>query len=74
MTAHKTYWFYYSSVPGEHSIIRIRGKRKPSIKSMPTRGTWVVQEIYEDKWQMPCFPEITWGTLSKLYFNGKDPV
>ena len=45
--------------------IGIRAKQKPSEKSEKRSGTWVVREWTADGWQMPCFPEITLGVLTK---------
>jgi hypothetical protein len=49
-------------------VIKIRSYRRPSEKS--ARGIWVVREFTDGKWQMPCCPEITWGTLKKLIYLG----
>lgn len=65
-------WFVYADRNG--GKIRIKAKRKPGPRTIPLRGVWIVQEwatnptTGECKWQMPCFPEITWGTLSRLTF------
>jgi hypothetical protein len=40
---------------------------------MPKRGTLVVRELVNGKWEMPCFPEITWGVLKDLQFLGSIP-
>ena len=50
--------------------IRIRANRKPGPNTIPKRGTWVVQEYENGKWVMPSFPEITWGSLRKLFYAG----
>lgn len=72
------YWFYYSMKPNEEAIIRIRAKRKPGENTRPKSGTWIVRERFygaadfEQQWVMPAFPEVTWGTLSKMHFQGKE--
>lgn len=73
--------------PKTFAPLMIKAKVRPSEKTIPERGTWVVQEWTKcyscdyDKegtyirkcanWNIPCFPEITWGTLKKLIFIGK---
>lgn len=50
----------------------IFAKHRPSLKNIPSRGTWVLKEWFEDKWVMPCFPEITYGRILKdLKFIGR---
>ena len=56
----------------DESIIRISAKHRPSIKNIPTRGTWVVGEYNGKTWVMPVFPEITWTKLSELKYIGKE--
>ncbi len=62
-------WFYYGT---DTDMIRIKAKRKPSANTRPRSGTWVLQEKVNDKWVMPCFPEITWGTLILIPFIKKE--
>lgn len=71
MTKPRTFFYYYSSNGGDVADIRIKGRRKPNITTIPFGGTWVVRELTEGKWVMPVFPEITWGRLSKMRFIGK---
>ena len=59
-------WIYSD----ENIVIRIKAKRKPSFETMPRSGTWVVNELINGEWVMPCFPEIVWETLNKLKFIG----
>lgn len=81
----KEYYFYYSD--GQpHPIVRIRAKRQPGKNTIPRSGTWVVRQwickpqragFFTESvcaWEMPCFPEITWGRLSKMKFVKKEPV
>jgi len=57
---------------GEKSVpIIVHARSRPSEKSIPLRGTWVVKEFSADGWFMPCFPEITWGTLKNQKFIGE---
>jgi len=77
----KAYWFIYENENGAR--IRIKAKRRPGPNTRPARGTWIVQEwvcrpavrgFFTEtvcNWQMPSFPEITWGTLQKLKFIEK---
>jgi len=51
--------------------IMVFAKRRPSRLTIPIRGTWIVKEWFKGKWNMPCCPEITWGTLMTLKFVGK---
>lgn len=74
MTEHKTYWFYFADTEGGEPIIRIKNKRKPSVTTIPWGGCWGLQEMYEGKWQMPCFPQITWGRLKQMHFIKKEPA
>lgn len=64
-------YFHYSDGEG---VIRIRHSRKPP-QNQPWSGTWVVRELSKElKWEMPPFPEITWGTLSKMVYLGSVPL
>jgi hypothetical protein len=54
----------------DNCLIRIKTKRKPSLESTTKSGTWVVNELINGEWLMPCFPEIVWETLRKLKFIG----
>lgn len=72
--------FHYLEPEGS-IVIRIISGRKPGPKTKPRRGTWVVRELIPDmpgstkgKWRLPCFPEIAWGTLSKLEYLGSAQV
>ena len=63
--------YYFLDTDGE--IIRIKHKRKPTEKSIPKRGTWIVYEFqrdYKGKWCMACFPEITWPRLKQMKYIG----
>jgi hypothetical protein len=55
--------------------IKVFAKKRPSIKSMPRSGTWVVNEwnphCCGGKWQIPCFPEILWERLNSMIFVGE---
>lgn len=53
------------------TIIKIEAKRKPSPETMPRSGTWVVKELHNGEWLMPCFPEIVWEILSKFKYLGE---
>jgi len=53
-----------------NAVIRIKAKRKPSSETVGLSGTWVVYELYEGKWVMPCFPEITWRALRGFAYLG----
>lgn len=59
---------HYYLTTDRSCIIRIRAKKRPSIKTIPKSGTWVVNELINDEWRMPCFPEITWNFLNKLIY------
>ena len=78
MTERAFHWFLYWDDDG--GKIRIKAKRRPGPNTSPRSGTWVVQEwtrnpqTGESKWVMPPFPEITWGRLSRLSFQRKEPA
>ncbi len=57
----------------ESGVISILAKRKPSLKSEPRSGTWVVREWKDGEWEMPCFPEITWRLLSRCQYLCSTP-
>ena len=61
--------FHYLD-PENGGVIKIRASRQPSELTKPRNGTWVVREFTEGKWQMPCFPEITWNRLKDLQYLG----
>lgn len=63
------YWFYY--LTEDEGVIRVGANRKPSMGTALLGKTWVVSEFDGRKWIMPCFPEITWGTLKKCEYIGK---
>lgn len=60
----KTYHYLHP----DGGVIAVRAYFRPSEKKK--RRVWVVREFTEGKWQMPCCPEITWGTLKKLTYLG----
>jgi hypothetical protein len=74
---------YIYLVPGTLTPLMITAKSRPSEKSIPKCGSWIVREWYrnnngiaettkeESKWDIPCFPEITWGMVKTLIFVGK---
>lgn len=57
--------------PIDLAPLMVLAKRRPSEKTIPRSGTWVVREWHDKEWLMPCFPEITWGTLKKMLFVGQ---
>jgi hypothetical protein len=65
------YYYYYLTPEG--AVIRLKVARgKPSKATIPEGGTWFpVYEWNGKQWVVACFPEITWGTLSKLEYIGK---
>ena len=52
-------------------LLRVQAKKMPSIKTMPKSGTWVVYELHNNEWLMPCFPEIVWETLRNFTYLGE---
>ena len=75
---------YYYYVDGL-TAVRICAKRKPSYATRSKRGTWVIRTatlpvgrtvtldlLRGLHWEMPCFPEITIGTLNKIKFVNKE--
>lgn len=61
------WYYYYKEGKG---MIRIRAKRKP----FNSPKTWVVREWFENKWQMPCFPEIGYTKLKTFNYIGSEEV
>ena len=45
--------------------------RRQSQLTVPESGAWVLKEWDGKKWQMPCYPEVTWGVLKKLKYVGR---
>lgn len=68
----RTRAYHYSDESGR--CIRILAKRQPLLNGIYQNKTWVVQEKENGKWTMPCFPEITVGTLRKLEYMGSVEV
>ena len=54
----------------QHPIF-VHADSRPSAKSVPKRGTWIVKEFNGKEWQMPAFPEIMWGTLKHQKYVGE---
>lgn len=75
--------FLYIDKSDRNCPLLVSAKRKPSIHTIPRSGTWIIREwherqenrpdgrIYEGGWDIPCFPEITWGRLKELQFIGE---
>ena len=51
--------------------IMLYSSYKPSERNIPAHRTWPIREWDGKHWVMPCFPEITYGTIKKLKFIGK---
>ena len=74
MGTHRWFYYYYADNAEGHAVIRIQHKRKPSGAKNGPR-IWTLRELdKEGKWVMPCFPEITWGRLSQMFFIRKELV
>lgn len=68
---YKPNYHYYKTPEGD--IIRVAAHFRPSLKKRPKSHTWIVYEQNEEgKWEMACFPEVTWGRLSRLEYIGKN--
>jgi hypothetical protein len=66
---------YYRYLDTDNNgIIEIKALRRPNIQSRPRSGTWIVREWTRRGWQIPNFPEITWGRLSKLIYLGSEKL
>jgi len=55
----------------KRTALKVYAKRKPSYETTPQSGAWVVRELNEGEWLMPCFPEILWRTLKDFKYLGK---
>jgi len=55
----------------KETLLLIKTKKRPSAETIPQSGAWVVREYINGEWQMPCFPEIVWGTLRKFKYIGE---
>jgi hypothetical protein len=65
------YWYYTgkaTSHPAHYFIIRVRAARRPKNSDK----TWVVQELLDNDWVMPPFPEIGYRRLSRMIFLGSE--
>lgn len=60
-------YYHYAA---DNTVIRVKASRRPSEKTKPKSGTWIVHERNNCNWEMPCFPEITWGILKTLEYIG----
>lgn len=65
-------WFYY--LTAEADVVRIKATRKPSIKSIPKSGTWIIFEHGDKGWHIGCFPEATWGTVKDFEYLGQRKI
>lgn len=64
-------YFHYSDLIG---VIRIKASRRPSESTKPRSGTWIVRELNKGEWEVPSFPEITWGILKDFEYLGSTPL
>lgn len=65
---------YHHYLAPDGGLIRIICHKRPSENTKPARGCWGVWELREGKWELPCFPEITWSTLKTFAYLGKVSV
>jgi len=71
--------FIYIDKKNRECPLLVSAKRKPSVHTIPRSGAWIIKEWhetlnttkYEGDWNLPCFPEITWGRLKELTFIGE---
>lgn len=52
-------------------LLLVNAIKKPSNKTAPRSGTWVVNEWNGKEFLMPCFPEIMLETLNKFSYIGE---
>lgn len=52
------------------TLIKIISNRKPGPNTKTRSGTWIVHEVFDGQWIIPCFPEITLGQLNNLVYIG----
>jgi len=65
-------FLYCDDISG--NILKIFAKKKPSKEDIPyPLCGWILREWNNKtkKWDMPCFPLITWGRLKRMSFIGE---
>jgi hypothetical protein len=58
--------------PDGSGVIQVQAKKQPSEKTEPRNWGWIVEELIEGDFRMPCFPEVGWRRLSKMIYLGQD--
>ncbi len=63
-------YFYYLE---RHTglAIQVRARRRPSAATGDQRMVVFEWDAKSNDWQMPCLPEVSWHTLSKMIYLGK---
>jgi hypothetical protein len=51
--------------------IQVRAKRRPSTKNGDQHMIVFEWDAKQNNWQMPAFPEVGWGVLSKMVYLGR---
>jgi len=65
-------YLYSCREDGKLLFLQVIANKRPSEKNIPRRrGAWSLREYSDGQFRMPCFPEITWGTLKKMNYIGK---
>lgn len=62
-------WYFYLERRARAPVM-VRATRRPSDKTVPRSGTWVLYEWDGKQWALAAFPEITWPILKTLVFVG----
>ena len=60
----------YFYITNKGNVISVSAKAKPSWKTMPRSGAWVVREHTKMGYEMPAFPEIVFETIKSLIYIG----
>lgn len=65
------FYFYLNG----KNFIRVMAENKPSVKTQPRSGTWIIREFISGKgFALPTFPEIVFNTLKKFEYLGSKPA
>lgn len=67
----KPYSTFYYLERDTGLAIQVRARRRPSPATGDQRMVVYEWDVKKNDWQMACFPEVSWHTLSKMIYLGK---